>query len=688
MQKIPILMAIFLLISLLNLTSICISSDIQVKTYVFSFDGLSIQTIPTMDGMFSVVSLNESQNTNMPGQPLLPCVTEAIALPIGKTVSSISATFHFNSEYNVAYPIVPAQNFVHSGDDNFSFCYNVSDYQKQLEFNNLVQADIQYLRGYPILNVQMRPINYNPSQNKLLYYDEITLTLSFKNEPVSHYYRNLNDDVNYIRTIVSNPGDLYAPLNYQNIYPGGICNQSEKYDYVIITNNALKNAWQPLINHRTNYSHLNCTIVTVEQINGCSDYWNETPTFNDTQAHIREFCKDAYLDWKTDYILLGGDWRDGVPSEQIVPYRLFTDKYEADTYKTMPCDMYYSNLDGNWYYALQGIWGGGVDSGVNDKYSELFVGRITAYNSSMVQNAIDKIIWYDECNDATWLSKSSFWGGNLGWTETGKQYMEELRLGTDTYRTFTGFEEWNANNSFQINTSERLYHADLGSTYKNYWSNAVQNDNFSIVNHLDHSDWNTPFSLPNWQYRINTKPFFGYTQGCLAGRYNVGYAGCEQMMCRYPDRNAFALILNTGYGYDSTGDTDGPSQYLNCYFWDYFFNASANDFGGWQIGKAQAYSKDKMSVLVDGGTDHAWCYTWYSSHLFGDPALSLKIGVLNTSHAWDINGDNHVDIFDVSLLVNNYGTLMAPDSRADINKDGQVDIFDASILVNHFGEDY
>ena len=97
-----------------------------------------------------------------------------------------------------------------------------------------------------------------------------------------------------------------------------------------------------------------------------------------------------------------------------------------------------------------------------------------------------------------------------------------------------------------------MYHADVGSNYKTYFSNSIEDDNASIINHLDHSDWNSPFGLTNWHYRYNTKPFFGYSQGCLAGRFQAGYAGSEQLMCRYPERHAFALVLNTGYGYASS----------------------------------------------------------------------------------------------------------------------------------------
>jgi chitodextrinase len=48
----------------------------------------------------------------------------------------------------------------------------------------------------------------------------------------------------------------------------------------------------------------------------------------------------------------------------------------------------------------------------------------------------------------------------------------------------------------------------------------------------------------------------------------------------------------------------------------------------------------------------------------------------------DLNGDNQVNVTDLSILLSNFNTSNAV---ADINKDGSVNIFDLSILLTHFG---
>jgi hypothetical protein len=49
----------------------------------------------------------------------------------------------------------------------------------------------------------------------------------------------------------------------------------------------------------------------------------------------------------------------------------------------------------------------------------------------------------------------------------------------------------------------------------------------------------------------------------------------------------------------------------------------------------------------------------------------------------DLNGDNRVDIFDLSIILSRYG---GTSSTADINNDGKVDIFDLSILLSNYGK--
>lgn len=629
---------------------------------------------------FTYVKMQDCISYADEGKPVLPVYPAQILIPYGKKVTDVQVVFDdfifVRGDLNNK-PLAPQQEplpfSVENDDSPIIIDYGTYASTDPVFEDIFTIGSLGYCRGYSVLTVFLYPVKYIPKEGLLYYTSNMNILVSVDDENVINsdqtnmYLRGLNSDKQLVSSLVENPGYIESYDSPDLLmgdesfeFSGGLCDPADTFEYVIITSSALSDTtsslynWSDLISHRQSYSGLSGMIVTVEEIDACADYWNETVVFNDTQAHIREFLKDAYDDWETEYVLLGGDW-DSTESNQVVPYREFTDTMETETYDSMACDLYYSHLDGDWYFSDETVWGGGKNSGVNDLFGELFVGRITVSSGDEVSNAVYKIINYDTNASLStdWLRSVSFWGGSLGWVSTSKQYMEELRLGTDTYRTFTGFEEWNDNFSAQqFDTSERLYHADLGSGYTTYFSNSVEDDNASIINHLDHSSWNSPMGLIGWVSRFNTKPFLGYSQGCLAGRYQEGDSGCEWLICNYEGRHAYGLVLNTGYGYGSGSTTDGASQYVMAYFWDYFFNNQSLTQENWQLGKAMNYAKGKISSVIDSRS-HAWCYAWYSGQFFGDPAQTLRLNssydsVLQTSPS-PSNGSMDIAV-DTSVL--------------------------------------
>ena len=62
-----------------------------------------------------------------------------------------------------------------------------------------------------------------------------------------------------------------------------------------------------------------------------------------------------------------------------------------------------------------------------------------------------------------------------------------------------------------------------------------------------------------------------------------------------------------------------------------------------------------------------------------------SLAVPNPNLQGDLNGDNTVNIQDLSILLSNYGTSS---STADINGDGTVSILDLSTLLSHYGQSY
>jgi len=447
-------------------------------------------------------------------------------------------------------------------------------------------------------------------------------------------------------------------------YAGGLCNSNEEINYVIITTEELATAtgqsytWEDLLTHRYQLDGFTGSIVTMEEILECSDYYNDTTLFNDSAARLREFCKDAYLDWNTEYILLGGSWELGNANRQIVPCRIVKDCREDNPVKTMPSDLYFSNLDGDWYYDAENVWGGGPGA-ANDKLSELAVGRIPVWNAEMVSHAVQKIIWYDTCDDQSFLRSAGFLGGDLGWSVTSKQYMEEIRRGDGEWPEYTGFEEWNTDfPSYEIDTSGRYYDADYASESDAIQAckNAINNNELCLISHLDHGSETNTLSLGDGSGLSNSHYFLGTSQACLSGRFTDCESGASTFLSSWDDRGAFAMVLNTGYGYGSTSSTRGKSQLQHKIFWDYFFENQTTDFNNWRLGKAMQYTKDTFSSTID--IYHVCTYVWYSWNLFGDPAQQIRLTplqnvppVIESTTPNDGNIDVLMNITTISITV-------------------------------------
>jgi len=208
------------------------------------------------------------------------------------------------------------------------------------------------------------------------------------------FFRNDLNDEAWVENLVYNSDvtNMYTSDIPTFDYPGGLCDPSDNYDYVIITTthngldywdttSSIPYNWDSLMNKHASDDGLSCTLVTVQDIDACTDYHSTNPLFNDQEAHIREFCKDAYEDWGTDYILIGGD-------DEWINARHMKTNYESN----IDSDIYWSNLDNTFNADGDNLWGEEGDSGF-DLYSEIFIGRLTCDEPQDISNW-RRILWW------------------------------------------------------------------------------------------------------------------------------------------------------------------------------------------------------------------------------------------------------------------------------------------------------
>ncbi|GAF72615.1 unnamed protein product, partial [marine sediment metagenome] len=424
-----------------------------------------------------------------------------------------------------------------------------SVYSADAYYPGVLQDDyhIGYSRGYAILDVTLNPLQYSPVDGKLEYYPEMTVNIQLEDSSNANpFFRNDFNDKAWVENLVYNSDitDMYTSDIPTFDYPGGLCDPSDNYDYVIITTthngldywdttSSIPYNWDSLMNKHASDDGLSCTLVTVQDIDACTDYHSSNPLFNDQEAHIREFCKDAYEDWGTEYVLIGGD-------DEWIPARHMKTNYEAN----IDSDIYWSNLDNNFNDDEDYYWGEEGDNGF-DLYSEIFIGRLTCDEPQDVSNWMTKSFYYADSTEPEFLEGAGFYGGNTGWNCQGDDFMDYSAIkGTDdwlgpipgadgpfpTWAGFQfGFETWNDENSENQYDLTEAWTAEPpnpgwqgGSEYAAIagFKNAINNDEIAIASGIAHA--NSQMSLDvgstSWEADYhNTKPFFLHDYGCHCG---------------------------------------------------------------------------------------------------------------------------------------------------------------------------
>ena len=322
----------------------------------------------------------------------------------------------------------------------------------------------------------------------------------------------------------------------------------------------------------------------------------------DNKTKIRNFIIDAYTNWGTKYVLLGGDGDGanvgGESGDNIIPARGFWTGliYECSP-PNIPADMYYSCLDGTFDHNGNGIYGepnDGPGGGKVDLFAEVYVGRAPVDSSTEVSNFVKKTLAYDS---APFLPKALMAGEDLGWIPWGGDYKDEVKDGSSNYSyTTVGFPQ----PPFVVDT---LYDRDYpGHNWpKSELINRLNNDP-NIVNHMGHANPTSVMKLYNADADAltNSKYFFGWTQGCYAGSFdnrwsncNYGSSDCILEHFVVADHGAFAYIGNSRYGWGMSHNTNGPTQRFDRQFWDAVFGE-----GIIRICMANADSKEDNAGLI------------------------------------------------------------------------------------------
>ena len=592
--------------------------EMTANSLVWGFD-FSCPSV-TMTLSYDHVTMSGLPSYGDPGEPVLPFRLARMLIPQGKDVESISVypgsivrlTGRFSVDYGKT-PLPISGNITVQDKPREAIYSSADPFPSQL----YSQESEQYLRGYKILMLRLHPVTYIPKTGELYYYCKLTLNLKLRDaSEVSPYFRGLPEDAELVRRLVENPNAIAAYHTVAGTMNTAISNPSQSYDYVIITSSSLNSSFQPLINWKTSKG-LKVKTVLLEDIMKDSRYNSDdlfgdgtgTPMFNDTQAHIRNFIKDAYLNWGTEYVLLGGD--DGT-----IPARGVYDYAGDYTDYSIPCDMYYGALDGGWDKNNDTIfgeaayhWNGALLENATageeaDFFAEVYVGRAPVDTPQQAANFVSKTIAYEQSPEASYLNKALMVGETLDDVTQGANGKDAV---TDIIPQYT---------------TTRLY--DRDGTYGQAAVINVMNSGIHIVNHDGHSNYRRVMGLLSSDIDVltNDQYFLVYSVGCFSAAFDTAVSGTIEAVGEhfiFAPHGAFAYIGNTRYGWYCPVSHDGPGETYDRSFFSVLNSGTRN------LGKALQLSKEQEPLL------DRW--TYFTLNLLGDPETEIVTSVKNpTAH--------------------------------------------------------
>ena len=389
---------------------------------------------------------------------------------------------------------------------------------------------------------------------------------------------------------------------------------TESYDYVIITDNTLKNSFDILAEWKTDKG-VKATVITIEDITNDPDYDG-----TDAPEEIRNFIIDAKDNWGITYVLLGGD-------TNIIPYRGvygIVNKGQSSEEEDfgIPCDMYYACLDGDWDDDADGIYGeGSVANGGSgtageeaDLEAEVFVGRAPVDTIMEADNFVNKIIDYEKNPILDYLKNGLFLASKFDSFTDGAVTSNNIitnKIPGDFTITTLYENDVTASN---IETTNQL---NIGQHIVN-----IIGHGSPITLGLAHEDYVETYTIADVDGLTNGfRYFLIYSVGCESNSYDIDSIS-EHFINNNGD-GAFAYIGNTRYGWYEPGSPGlGASEKLNVEFYDAIYNEDI-----FNLGKAFQDSKEDLIGDVGAIESMRWCY--FALTLLGDPETPIWTDIPN-----------------------------------------------------------
>ncbi|MEO0022126.1 MAG: C25 family cysteine peptidase [candidate division WOR-3 bacterium] len=576
------------------LVPVLLFAGMITKTLEFSPTELSITSVNGYD----VVQLKNAGSVTEPGKPALPVVPVNVAVPANATVTGIEVIPLATEELAGSYRVHPAQEpVVLSAKSQPGFVPpDPQIYTRSEPFPGRFYDWNGYtgtMMGWRVCGFGVYPLQYEPASGRLTLYRRLQVRVSYQEgavSPVRLSERQLVAFAPAVRSVVVNPEDVggFAPEVRQT--------DQMDCDYAIITNATLAGSFQSLVDWRTKKG-LYTRIFRTDSISA------RYPG-RDLQEKIRNFIIDYWTNHGLIYVLLAGD-------NSLVPARRARCVVGTTT-DDIPADLYYADLQWSWDGNRNNIFGE-MSGDTVDLFYDLFLGRASVDNATQVSTFISKTLFYEKTPTTDYLQRMLLPYVML-WSSSG--YSGRVVSETIAAKTPSGWTD-----AYIANPTTTTPMRDSINRGYHFCHAAAHGDDYGF-----YTESGTPiYTTSTASGQTNsTRPVILNSIACISGNFEAEDCLAEALM-NNANGGAVATIMNSRYGW-GTPPTMGPSEKLDCMFYDYYFIGDTVE-----IGRNHCSSKNVYGYIAQSQAVWRWCY--YELNLFGDPALPLWNGAPGTMSA-------------------------------------------------------
>jgi hypothetical protein len=552
---------------------------------------------------FDIIYLKGCDITDQVGEPQLPMKLLHVALPPSSKIEQVVVTKVESQTLPNDYHIFPAQppQILSLMNEPIPFVQpkpKVYSLMEEYPGKLVEYTETGFMGGYQLAGILVYPVQYVPSQKKIKFcsHIEFKIRYSFGGKsplPVikrSNVGRALYEGI--MKRAVLNPKGVSLNLRAERItfslLPPG------DYEYVIVTDTTFVSTFKPLADWKTQKG-VPAKIVTTNWI------YASYSGYDDAEK-VRNFIKDAYQNWGTIWVLLGGD-------TNVVPARIaWAMDCEAGYYpdeNDIRCDLYFSDLDGTWDANGNHIYGEVADS--IDMYPDVFVGRASCSTVTKAQAFVNKLLTYEKNPPTDYQTKMLFcaeilWSDPYTNSGLAKDLIDERYVPP------------------QFDPITKLYEA-LGNESKATVI-AAMNAGQNIINHDGHANYSVMGMGTGYLYSSDMDGLHNHPRnsilfsiGCWPAAFD--YDCIAEHFINNANGGGVAFIGNSRYGWGSPGNPE--YGYSDRYDREFFGALFARDF--YHIGAAVTDMKAFFVPRSQQENVYRWCM--YEINLLGEPEMPI-----------------------------------------------------------------